>query len=50
MNAAGAGVSFFGSLALGFGIGSLSGNMEVGGAVGLGTGLLILAFYREKDG
>ncbi|MEC5425459.1 hypothetical protein QGM71_18420 [Virgibacillus sp. C22-A2] len=48
MNYAGVGFAFVTCLFLGAGIGMIFNNLELGGALGLGAGFLILALFRKK--
>lgn len=44
----GAGLSFVVSLGIGFAIGHFSGNMELGGTIGMGAGLASILILRKK--
>ncbi|WP_164214436.1 hypothetical protein [Virgibacillus sp. YIM 98842] len=48
MNLANTGIAFITCLLLGAGIGLLLGNLEAGGAIGLGAGLIFVAVFRKK--
>ncbi|WP_165767990.1 hypothetical protein [Virgibacillus indicus] len=48
MEYAGAGFTFAVCLFLGAGIGLLLGNLEAGGAVGLGAGIISVVLFRKK--
>lgn len=48
MSYAGIGFAFVACLFMGAGLGMFLNNVEIGGAIGLGLGLLILAMVRKK--
>jgi hypothetical protein len=48
MDLANTGIMFIACLLLGAGIGLLFGNLEAGGAIGLGAGLISIVVFRKK--
>ncbi|WP_165769044.1 hypothetical protein [Virgibacillus profundi] len=48
MKYASVGFTFIVCLLLGAGIGLLFGNLEVGGAIGFGAGIISIALFRKK--
>ncbi|WP_156914228.1 hypothetical protein [Paucisalibacillus globulus] len=48
MNYVRSGLAFFGFLTIGFGIGMLLHNVEAGGAVGFGLGMLSILILRKE--